>query len=655
MSATATPVATEPSTAGLFGEADLSQERLLKRNLRFLVASAACMISGAIINLFIDRPPWTDVAVVIGVVGLTLGYPMFWIALKTLVSTEVKLRNKLNTEVFITIALVAVVYEGEYWYASWVVFILWVGETLMAWTGRHARSAVEALLKLVPRQARVAIPGDKTQLVPVEHVQIGQTVIVHPGERMPVDGVILTGATTIDESMLTGEAVPAERGIGEEVFAGTYNLQGAIQIRTAKTADQNTVARIVALMRKAQREHIPAKRTVDLFLLWFLPLVLLVAAVAGLLTGSLERVATILLVITPCAFAASTPLAIIATVGNAARRGIVVKGAASLEAASRASIVLLDKTGTLTSSTPALNAIDGFGYTDAEVLQLAAIAEKQSSHPLARAVVTTAEAQGMVVPDPDAFELAAGHGVKATFQQHSLVVGNERYLDQIGVTITGIVREIALRREAEGRTIAYLIRDGVIIGLLGFLAEPRREASEVIAGLKRLGVKQIVMITGDRDDPARAVAQQLGIAYRAQATPQAKLDQVQMRQREGHTVAMVGDGINDATALAAADVGIAMVTAGAEVSALAADVVVHGDNLNRVLAAMKLARRGISTIRLNILFATAYNIGGLILALFGLISPGTAVLFHAASFISVVLNSATVLRYNPKVPGSEPV
>lgn len=655
MSVTVTPVAAESSTAGLFGEADLSQERLLRRNVRFLAASATCMISGAVIGIFAHGPRWDAAGTAIGLTGLALGYPMFWIALKTLASPRVRIRNKLTTEVFITLALVAVLYEGEYWYASWVVFILWVGETLMAWTGRHARSAVEALLKLVPRQARVAVDDGKPEMVPVERVLIGHTVIVHPGERIPVDGTILRGATTIDESMLTGEAVPADRGSGDDVYAGTYNLHGAIQIRTTKTADQNTVARIVALMRKAQREHIPAKRTVDLFLLWFLPLVLLSAAIAGILTGSIERVAAILLVITPCAFAASTPLAIIATVGNAARRGIVVKGAASLEAASRASVVLLDKTGTLTSSTPAVSSIDAFGLSEREVLGLAATAETPSSHPLARAVVDAAEHAGVASHQPDSFELAPGHGVRAVYQQHVLVVGNDRYLQRIGITVGAAVAAVARQREAEGRTIAYVLRDDAVVGVLGFLAEPRREAAPVIAGLKRLGVKQIEMITGDRDDPARAVADRLGIDYQAQATPQAKLDHVQTLQRQGKTVAMVGDGINDATALAAADVGVAMVTAGAEVSALAADVVVHGDNLSRVLAAMKLARRGIATIRLNIVFATIYNIAGLILALLGLISPGTAVLFHAASFISVVLNSATILRYNPKVPGSEPV
>ena len=634
-----------PVTGGLFGEADLSQTPLFRRNIRFLTAAAVCMASGAVIGLFVHQHPWPTVGHVISLVGLALGYPMFWAALKT-VATQ---RRKLTTEVFITIALVAVVYERDFWYASWVVFIMWLGETLMAWAGRHARSAVEALLNLVPRQARV-IDRDTEDLIPVEDVRVGQIVAVRPGERVPVDGVVTQGETSIDESMLTGESVPADRGPGEAVFAGTYNLNGAIRVRASRTTDRNTVAQIVDLMRQAQRDHIPAQRTVDLFLRWFLPLVLVLAAVTGIVTGSFERVAAILLVITPCAFSASTPLALVATIGNAARRGIVIKGGSCLEACSRASVVLLDKTGTLTTSTPQLAVVDAFGPAENDVLALAAAAERQSSHPLARAVCALAASRGLEVPDAQRFEVASGHGVLASVDGHRLAVGNERFLQQTGIAVPAAVADRTAQREAEGHTMAYVVDHGTVVGLLGFFARPRSNAAEVIDGLRRLGVRHIVMVTGDRSRPAEAVARALGIECRSQATPEAKLEEVQRWKAEGETVAMVGDGINDATALAAADVGIAMVAAGAEVAALAADVVVHGDNLGRVLVAARLARRAIRTIQLNILLATAYNIVGLVLALLGLISPGTAVLFHAASFISVVVNSSLAMRYEPKVP-----
>jgi len=650
---------------GLFGEADLSQERLFRRNRLFLAATFVCMVSSALIGLLADGEPWSTVGMAISVLGLVLGYPLFWIAARTVFSR----RPRLTTEVFITIALVAVVYEGELWYASWVVFIMWLGETLMAWAGRHARSAIDGLLRLVPRQARL-VTSDGMRLVPVEQVAIGQQVRVHPGERIPVDGIVSSGTTAVDESMLTGEAIPVDREPGEEVFAGTYNLQGAVVVRVTRTTGQNTVARIVELMRKAQREHVPAQRTVDLFLRWFLPLVLLIAAAVGIATGSLERVAAILLVITPCAFAAATPLAVIATVGNAARRGIVIKGGSGLEALSRADVVLLDKTGTLTDSTPRLATVDALtsintggadgaaadaAVSEDEVLRLAAAAEKPSSHPLARAVCAAAEQRGIEPADPEEFEVASGHGVTAVTGGRRIAVGNARFLATRGIPLPEHVSAVASRREDEGHTVAYVVDGERVIGVLGFLAPPRSNAAAVIAGLRRLGVRELVMVTGDQSRPAEAVARQLGISYRAQATPEAKLAEVQRHQREGHVVAMVGDGINDSTALAAADVGIAMVSAGAEVAAMAADVVVHGDHLDRVLATARLARRGIRTIQLNILFATVYNVVGLVLALLGVISPGTAALFHAASFISVVLNSSLVLGYDPKVPAGRTV
>lgn len=642
---TTTDAATISSSGGgLFGEADLSQEHLFRRNLSFFAAAAVCMLSGAVINLWVHIPLWVNAGHIISIIGLALGYPMFWTAVKTVLFE----RNKLTTEVFITLALIAVVYERKFWYASWVVFILWLGETLMAWAGRHARNAVEALLKLIPQQARL-LTADGTATVPVEQVRIGQTVVVRPDERIPVDGEVVQGETSVDESMLTGEAIPADHGVGDSVFAGTSNLQGAIHVRATTTVADNTVAHIVGLMRQAQRAHIPAKRTVDLFLRWFLPLVLAAAAVAGVLTGSMERVASILLVITPCAFSASTPLALIATVGAAARRGLVIKGGSSIEACSRAKVVLLDKTGTLTASTPQLATLDALGgHSEQEVLLLAAIAEKHSTHPLARAVLAAAGQHGLAIPGPEQFEVASGHGIIAIYAGRCIAVGNDRFLGRSGITLPDPVRALATVREEAGYTLAYVLHDGAIIGVLGFLAQPRASAAAVIAGLRKLGVRRIVMVTGDRSRPAQAVASQLGIDYRAQATPEAKLAEVQRWKDSGQVVAMVGDGINDSTALAAADVGIAMVGAGAEVAALAADVVVYGDHLSRVLTAARLCRRGIRTIQANIFFATIYNIVGLVLALLGLISPGTAVLFHAASFISVVLNSATVLLYRPR-------
>lgn len=650
MSSSCSATTEPPQTQGLFGEADLSEVRLLRRNLRFVIATGVLMLASGVLALVSSAEHIVLASEAMAIAGIALGYPLYWTAVKTVVSKH----PRLTTEVFITLALVAVIFEGLYWYASWIVFVMWGGESLMAWAGRHARSSIEELLKLVPRKARV-LDGDgdneTERSMPVEDVEVGQRVVTHPGERIPVDGVIESGDTAVDESMLTGEAVPVDKSSGDEVFAGTYNLHGSIAMRTTKAASQNTVARLVELMRKAQREHIPAQKTVDMFLHWFLPAILLTAVAFGIATGSLERVAVILLVVTPCAFAASTPLAVVTTVGNAARRGIVVKGAGALEAATRTDTVLLDKTGTLTASTPQLVTVDAIGDNDEhDVLRLAAIAEQPSGHPLAEAVCAAAAERGITASRPDEFQLAPGHGVTAVSGEHRLAIGNKRFLDQLGVTLTPQIERVAAEREEQGHTVAYVLDHGVIIGVLGFIALPRRNAKDVIDGLRALGMRELVMVTGDQSRPAQATAKQLGIECRAQVTPEAKLDEVTRHRDEGKVVMMIGDGVNDSSALAAADVGIAMVSPGGEVAAVASDVVVHGDKLSRVLAFARLARHGIRTIKINILFTIVYNVVGLVLGMLGVISPGVAGLFHAASFISVVINSALVLRYNPKVP-----
>ena len=639
-------VTPEPATEDLFGAGDISRGRLLLRNLCFFVASVLCTATSAILFLTVETEPWPSVARWFTHVGVGLGYPLFWSALRTLALAPI--RRKLTTEVFVTLALVAVLYAGEYWYASWVVTILWLGEVLMAWVGRRSRSAMEQLIRLMPREARVVSDGDH-EVLPIERVRVGDVVAVYPGERIPVDGIVVRGETSVDQSMLTGESVPVDRGMSDEVSTGTFNLLANIHVRTQRPVAENAVARIIRLMRQAQRERVPLQRVVERFLSWFLPLVLLAAGATWAWTGAVERAAAILLVITPCAFAASTPLALVATVGNAARRGIVTKGAASIEALDRSSVMLLDKTGTLTASTPQVVGLEVFSGTEQELLKVAAIAEKSSAHPLARAIVAAAIERDLAVPEPDGFEVVTGSGVRAPWQGQTIRVGNDRFLAREGLAVPETVRQRAATWQEEGHTVVYVACDDEVLGFVSFLAAPRGSANAVVEGLRGLGFERIVMITGDHERAARAVAGQLGLEYRAEVSPKEKLDEVLRWKNDGYAVAMVGDGINDATALAAADAGIAMGGAGAEIAASAADVVIQNERFGSVLAAARLARRGVRTIRLNIFLAIVFNLVGLPLAMFGVITPAGAALFHAASFVSVVANSALVINYNPRV------
>lgn len=633
---------------GLFGAGDLSQTKVLHRNARFLAAAAILFATNGLLFLFGPPGATQIVATVIALIGVSLGYPLAvsaWRAVRA---------RTFNTEVFITLALVTVLLIHMWWYASWVVTVMWLGETLMAWAGKRARSAVEALLKLVPKQARVVTPDDDTVLVPVEQVDVDQVVAVQPGESIPVDGIVIRGETTVDQSMLTGESLPTDVGVGEQVFAGTHNLVGAIRLRTTKIANENTVAQIVKMMRRAQTQQIPIPRTVDRFIRWFFPLALVAAVIMFIVTGSFTRMASILLVLAPCAFSASTPLALVATIGNAARYGIMIKNAPVIEALPRATVALLDKTGTLTTSTPVLNVIEAGDGSSEELLAVAASAESAiSSHPLARAVLDAAAERGVRVVDPDTAEVVSGNGVVATVDGRRVAVGNERFMRRVGLSVPTGLDDIGLRRQHEGHTLAYIAIDGEIRGFFGFIATPRPAARTVVDGLRRFGLEHVVMLTGDHARPAQAIADTLGLEVVAEASPQAKLDEVarwktDATRKRPRTVLMVGDGINDAGALAAADVGIAMGAAGADVAASAADIVIHGDHFSRVLTAAKLARHGFRMIRVNITLAFMFNLIGITLASLGFVTPLQAQMIGMGSFLSVLFNSIGVLAFRPK-------
>lgn len=644
----------EPQADGLFGGGDLSQTRVLRRDLRFLVAAAILCATNGLLFVFGGSAATHALAIALALVGVSLGYPLAVLAAKAV------RRLRFNTEVFITLAVVTVLLIHNWWYASWVVTVMWLGETLMAWAGLRARSSVEGLLKLVPRRARVVTPSDDVILVPVEQVKVGQLVAVHPGESIPVDGVVVRGETTVDQSMLTGESLPVDVGVGEQVFAGTHNLVGAVQVRTEAVAEENTVAQIVTMMRKAQTQQIPIPRAVDTFIRWYFPLALVAGVVMFAVTGSLERMAAILLVLAPCAFSAATPLALVATIGNAARYGIMIKNGPVIEALPRAGVALLDKTGTLTTSTPMLNVIESLDGNDNQLLALAASAESViSSHPLARAVLDAAGERGLGVSDPDAAEVVSGNGVVATCDGHRVAVGNGRFMWRSALRVPVELEQLAQQRQEEGHTLAYVAVDGKIQGFFGFLAVPRPAARSVVDGLRRFGFRHVVMLTGDHSRPAAAIADRLGLEVVSEASPQAKLDEVARWKAAGgqrpNTVLMVGDGINDAGALAAADVGVAMATAGADVAASAADIVIHGDQFGRVLTAAKLARHGHRMIRLNIGFATTFNIVGITLASLGLVTPLQAQLIGMLSFFSVVFNSVFVLLYRPRTVEDRPV
>jgi len=541
---------------------------------------------------------------------------------------------------------------GLYFEASAVVITLvLLGKWLEGRAKRQTTEAIRALQALRPDRARVRRDGADVD-VALADVRVGDLVVVRPGERVPVDGEIVEGASEIDESMITGESLPVAKHPGDRATGGSVNAEGLLLIRTLAVGAESTLARIVRLVESAQTKKAPIQRLVDRVSAVFVPVVIGIAMVTllgwGLGTGDWEgailNAVAVLVIACPCALGLATPTAIMAGTGVAARHGVLIKDAEALEVAHDVKVVAFDKTGTLTEGKPELVAFEAVDGNNAGLLGASAAIQANSEHPLARAVMDAAKRERVGVPMASEVKAVAGRGMAAAVRQRQLRLGSGRYMQELGVDLTALeARAQSLR--ASGRTVSWLADVGdepQLIGLLAFADAPKASAAQAVQELHRLGIRT-VMLTGDNQGSADSVGQQLGIdEIRAEVLPEDKADIVTALKNGGHRVAMVGDGINDAPALAAADVGIAMST-GTDVAMHAAGITLMRGNPALVADAIDISRRTYAKIRQNLFWAFVYNIIGIPLAAFGLLSPVVAAAAMALSSVSVVTN-ALMLR-----------
>ena len=558
--------------------------------------------------------------------------------------------RRITVNVFVTVALVATVAVGEFRPAAIIVFIMAVAGAFESYTLDKSRKNIRNLLDLTPRMATVR-RGEEEAVVPVNEVQGGDVVIVRPGERIPVDGVVVAGASSVDQAPITGESMPVEKFKGSEIFSGTFNETGRLEVRTTKTGADTTIARIVHLVEQAQETRAPIQNIADRFTVWFLPTVLVLAVIGYLTSDSIKVAVSILLVACPCAFAIATPTAVTAGISNMARRAVLVKGGIFFELAGKISALLVDKTGTFTLGRPKVLDVIAFdSLPEDEVLRLAAIAEKYSEHPLARSVLSLSRERGIEVPDPDEFRVEIGLGVTARWAEKEILVGKEEFLRDKGVSINKNMEDAVLAQAEQGRTAILVANDKKVFGLIAIADEIRPETSQAITSLHNImGNDNIIMLTGDNNKVARSVAEQIGVdSFQAGLLPEQKQEFVKKLQLEGHTVGMIGDGINDAPALALADVGIAMGVAGADVAIETADVTLMNDDLSGVVDFMWMSQKVFRRIKLNIFFSIIYNVIGLILGSLGMLSPVAAVIFQEAGCITVVFSSTLLLWTKPK-------
>ncbi|OAV60514.1 heavy metal translocating P-type ATPase [Enteractinococcus helveticum] len=553
----------------------------------------------------------------------------------------------ISIDLLVSVAAIGAVIIGNFWEAAAVTFLFSVGHALEAATMNKTRSALAELVAVAPDSAVVMRDGEQHE-IPAHQVRMGEIVLVKNGAKVPVDGQVVAGNAGLDEASITGESMPVEKTKGDSVFAGTISRSGFLQVLATGVGADTTLARIIHRVEEAQDAKARTQAFIDRFSTWYTPAVFILALLAGLITQDVVLALTLLVIGCPGALVISIPVAIVAGIGRAARNGILIKGGEYLETSAKISAVAVDKTGTLTQGRPELTDVVVLDdtMTDSDVLRWAAAAEAGSEHPLARPILDSARDRG-VAPSglPGKVTPVAGKGIATAVGNQRVLIGNASLLEQYGVTDTAGSDEAANKLAAQGKTPMIVAVDDAVIGVLAVADQIRVDAANMVASLHDAGVQKVVMLTGDTRLVAEAIGKATGIdEIHASLLPEDKLDAVAAMQRDGHTVAMVGDGVNDAPALATADIGVAMGAAGSAVAVETADIALMGDNLMKLPESVSLAKRTVSVMRQNIFIALATVVALLIGVFAGGVTMSVGMLVHEGSVLVVILNAMRLMR-----------
>jgi len=574
---------------------------------------------------------------------------------KALMSVR-KLRPDMN--LLMTVAVIGAMVIGEWFEAATVAFLFAVALLLEHWSVGRARRAIKALLDVSPSVARFRCPEhDRIEEKPVEEVPLGVTAIVRPGEKIPLDGRVTKGRSAVNQAPITGESVPVSKEPGDEVYAGTINGDGVLEFQVTKKAGDTTLARIIHMVEEAQSRRALSEQWINKFARYYTPLMMVLAVLVAvgppLLLGAawvewLYRGLVVLVIACPCALVISTPVSIVSGLTAAARNGVLIKGGVYLEAAADLRALALDKTGTLTYGQPEVQQVVPLnGHTRTELLQRAAALEAHSEHPLARAVLRRAKDEGLAPPPTEGFRAVKGKGAQGNIEEKPFWIGSRRLMAEIGVE-TPEVHAKAEELEDAGHSVVVVGNDEHVCGLLSVADGVRDKASETITAMKRLGVQRVLMLTGDNEGTARAVARATGVdEFRCELLPQDKVEAVEALVREGGVVAMVGDGVNDAPAMAAATFGIAMGAVGTDAAIETADIALMSDDLSKLPWLVRHARRTLAVIKQNITFALGLKLLFIVLALLGIASLWMAIAADTGASLLVISNGLRLLGIKP--------
>lgn len=601
----------------------------------FLVIAVIFMILGIDTPIYLN-PAWG--AVIIS------GIPMLLLALTRLI------REKwISSALLIAIAMVASLLIGEIFAAGEVAWIMALGALLEDWTVERAKKGLRNLINLTPQTGRRIVDG-KEEMISVDEIKIGDTLRILPGESVPVDGEIINGTSSLDQSIMTGESLPIDKDVGDEVFCGTMNLYGAIDIKATSLGENSSLQKLIDLVKAADEKQAPTQRIADKWATWLVPVALIIAIAAWLITGNIERGVTVLVVFCPCALILATPTAIMAAIGQATKYGVLIKSGEALETLGGLNTLVFDKTGTLTYGNLAVSDIISLkdDLDEMDVLNIVASCEELSEHPLAKAVVDKAKEVEIDIEEPQDFKMFPGKGVSCKNSYGQVYAGNSKFLSGNNIDFNVDSELNQLKHEGKASIIVAL-NDGVV-GLIGLSDVIREDSKNMIENLHELGTETI-LLTGDNTETANYFASQVGIGkVYGNLLPQEKLDWIEKLKSEGKKVCMIGDGVNDAPALKTADVSVAMGSVGSDVAIEAADIALLGDDIGKIPYLKKLSNSTLFTIKANIIISMTINAVAIVCSVLGLLNPVTGAIVHNAGSCLVVLNAA--LLYDRKFDDS---
>ncbi len=620
---------------------------MLKKISDFLAGVPATLVGGVFlilsfilpkvgVNLLVD-PAWVTVII--------SGIPLLYLAIWRIIYNPGI--SKISSALLISIAMFAAIAIGDLFAAGEVAFIMAIGAILEDMTTERAKKGLKKLISLAPTQGRKIVNG-KEVMISAEEITKGDILRILPGETIPVDGIIITGETSVDQSIMTGESIPVDKGVDDEVFCGTLNRFGAIDIKATKVGEDSSLQKLIRMVQEAENKKAPMQRITDKCASWLVPVALLIAIVTWLVTKDIVRAVTVLVVFCPCALVLATPTAIMAAIGQATKYGVIIKSGEALEKMGKVDTIAFDKTGTLTFGKLEVSDVISFEkeISEKDLLSITAAAESKSEHPLGKAIVSFAKKNMVSIPESTDFKMTSGKGIYAEVCEKRLYCGNEKFFQENGIAINAETKDVLEQLRMQGKASVLVAESNKCIGILALSDVLRPEADTMVKKLHSMNTN-VVLLTGDHRKTADYFAKQVGISeVCAELLPEEKVENISKMMSQGKSVCMIGDGVNDAPALKSSSVGVAMGSMGSDIAVEAADIALMSDDISKIPYLKRLSNATVKTIKFSITLSMCINILAVILSVLGILTPTTGALVHNAGSCFVVLIAA--LLYDRK-------